>query len=140
MKLSEVIGKKLTNVYVKTKLRVNGMDQSDICLEIDGKTRIKFPWDFEEINLKKRKPWSSKSLKKTDFFKEIRNSVIVDFLILDDPISTGYFELSNGNVIYEQRVFPSGAMATGLIISPSIYALKEEFEEDFIRYSDQNIK
>ena len=138
MKLSEIIGKKLTNAYVKTKLRVNGLDQSDICLEIDGKTIIKFPWNFEEIDLKKRKPWRSKSLKRTEFFMELRNSVIVDFLMFDDPISTGYFELSNGKIIYEETMFPSGAVGTGLKVLPSINALTEMFEQDFTRYCDNN--
>ncbi len=140
MKLSEIIGKKLTNAFVKYKLRVNGLDYADVCLEIDGKTTIKFPWDFIDKDLKKRKSWRSKSMKRTEYFMPIRNSIIVDFLMLDDdePILTGFFELDNGRIIYEETTFPAGAMTAGLNILPSADSIKEVFDQDFIRYSDNN--
>ncbi|MEP2990930.1 MAG: hypothetical protein ABJN61_11655 [Flavobacteriaceae bacterium] len=140
MKLSEVVGKHLTNVYVKYKLDVNGIDHSDLCLEIDGKTTIKFPWDFRDVNLKKRKKWRSKSMKRDAFFKPVRNAKIIDFLMLDDddPMSAGFFELHDGKIIYEVTAFPSGAMAAGLNILPSADSINELFDKKFIRYSDNS--
>jgi hypothetical protein len=138
MKLNDVFGKKLTNAYIKTKLSVNGLDHSEVCLEIEGKTTIKFPWGFKNVNLKKQKSWRSKSIKRTQYFKPIRNTVIVDFLILDndEPMNAGFFELDNGKIIYEETTFPTGAMATGLNILPSVNSIKEVFDMEFVRYSD----
>ena len=79
-------------------------------------------------------------MKRTDYFKPIRNAIIVDFLMLDydDPMYTGFFELDNGKIIYEVTTFPSGAMAVGLNILPSADSIKEVFDEKYIRYKENS--
>ena len=138
MYLKDVLGKRLTNVFVDTRLDVNGLDESDIYLQIDGNTIIGFPWDFEDRDIEKSKPYDARSIIDFESMNEVTDKKITDFLMYDDPMSTGYFELENGIIVHEETNFPHGVRGTGFFIIPNIDIFSKRIGDNYLRYTKRS--
>lgn len=127
MKLIEVLGRSIKEIWVKIKLEPGGLDQADISIRLDNDKIIGFPWDFDVENICKPIAKGARELFKNHEFRKVKNQTIKDVIIqVEESGETGFFELENGLIIYESTMFFHGVLNVGLKIFDSL----KEFENE----------
>jgi hypothetical protein len=61
MNAKELIGKTITDIFVRSKMEVGGLDEAEVFIEMENEVVIAMPWDFESENKEQRpgKDWKS---------------------------------------------------------------------------------
>ena len=61
MNTKDIIGKTITDIFVRSKMEFGGLDEADVFIELENERIIAMPWDFESENREQRpgKDWKS---------------------------------------------------------------------------------
>ena len=61
MNTKDLIGKTITDIFVRSKMEFGGLDEADVFIELENERIIAMPWDFESENREQRpgKDWKS---------------------------------------------------------------------------------
>ena len=62
MNTKELLGKRIKDILVWSKIEVGGLDQGQVFIELNSGKFISIPWDFESKNIKIKPKAKSKSL------------------------------------------------------------------------------
>ena len=134
MKLENVIGRSIKEIWVCSQFNIDGFDKAQVGIKLDNERVIAFPWDLSDDNIERTVPSGAQDVLRNRGLKRIRNQVIIDVIAHREECGqTGYFELANGMIIYESTMFPSGAMNVGLLTYDSINDFEAEEGTDYVR-------
>jgi len=61
MNTKDLIGKTITDIFVRSKMEFGGLDEADVFIELENERIIAMPWDFESENREQEpgKDWKS---------------------------------------------------------------------------------
>lgn len=62
MNTKEIIGRKITDILVWSKMELGGLDEAEVFIQLDNGKVIGLPWDFESENLEIQPKKNSESL------------------------------------------------------------------------------
>jgi hypothetical protein len=62
MKTKELLGERIKDILVWSKMEVGGLDQGQVFIELNNGKTISIPWDFESENIEAKPITKSKSL------------------------------------------------------------------------------
>jgi hypothetical protein len=62
MSTNEIIGRTITDILVRSKIEVGGLDEAEVCIQLDNAEIIGIPWDFESQELERQPQKDSISL------------------------------------------------------------------------------
>jgi hypothetical protein len=152
MQARELIGKKVTNIFISFSSEQGWLDTADLFIELDNTIVIGIPFtgkdEVEIRDLKKSAKSIFKDSNKMKFINWFRkvvfgyspiaypeinnllNKIITDILWYEDDDTHGYIELNNGYVFTIMAMAPHGTGATGLRYFQNIELLKAQRGED----------
>jgi hypothetical protein len=149
--IEELFGKEITDIYAVYGTAQDWLDTAECYLELDTQLIIRIPYSsdkevWEEVlNLKARTIFAPDKSKltinkvimwllkqpKTEKPELIKNTKIVDFIWYDDSIDKGFILLSNGCLISETTMHPSGTGKAGINFYSSIEELIKIYGNDY---------
>ena len=62
MNTKELLGERIKDILVWSKMEVGGLDQGQVFIELNNGKTISIPWDFESENIETKPIAKSKSL------------------------------------------------------------------------------
>jgi hypothetical protein len=157
--IEDLIGKGITNIYVTYGLEQGWLDTAKCYIELDSHLIIDIPYCSDKSNnevwVQKLDP-NAKSIfvpdtvehpidkiirrvfrqPKTEKPELIKNTKIVDFIWYDESIDKGFLLLSNGCLISETTMSPSGTGMAGINFYDSIEKLIKAHGKDYKKISE----
>jgi hypothetical protein len=159
MLIEELLGKRVTNIFVLLEIGTNGLEKGECIVERNNSSMIKIPYGFsDKVSFAKFVDRSnsifsdlsdipSYSLKKVDNayvpgevthhenkVKHLKDRVIVAIIAVEDTEDQKVlFELDNGYIFIETNFSPIGTGLAGLNLYTSLDELIEYRENVYIR-------
>jgi hypothetical protein len=135
MKIKELFGKTITQVYAIYGMEQGWLDTADCFIELDQSLIIGFPYFYNDEVWIRELPGDAQRL----FDKAegpVINKKIIDLIYFDEPDTRECFLLEDGSVITETNMSPHGTGHAGLNYFQTIQKLIDFKESDFRRLSE----
>jgi hypothetical protein len=114
MEIRELFGRTITQIYCERGLQDGWLDTADCIIELDKNLHVGFPFTADGVWVRER-PEAAEPIFWSDGRDEaVIGRTITDFLWFEDDDYGGYFLLSDGSLINENRMAPHGTGQAGL--------------------------
>lgn len=140
MKLLELVGEKIKDIFIAYKYESGGLDQADCFLVLHSDLVIGIPFSAdEEVWIRELDRYAESifgKVRKKDKDIGIKNQKIVNLIDIGEVGDKMCIELENGKIITEINIAPNGTGHAGLWIFNSIYELEERHGSSYQRLVD----